>query len=58
MISIVILIIFIIIRLSIGLLGNRRIFKQSSYLHWVKKGIYQIGWGHTELRDLEEMKLE
>lgn len=40
------------------IVGKPEDFKQSSYLHWVKKGIYQIGWGHTELRDLEEMKLE
>lgn len=33
-------------------------FRQSSYQHWLKKGYYQIGWGHTMLKDLEEMTLE
>ena len=33
-------------------------FRQTSYLHWLKKGFYQIGWGHAELKDLQEMNLE
>ena len=41
-----------------GIVGRPEDFKQSSYSRWVKKGLYQIGWGHTKLDNLEEMNLE
>jgi putative transposase len=40
------------------IVGKPEDSKQSSYLNWVRKGIYQIGWGHLELKNLEEMNLE
>jgi putative transposase len=33
-------------------------FSQSSFKFWLKKGIYQIGWGHTFKKDLEKMNFE
>jgi len=41
-----------------GIVERPEDFKQSSYLHWLKKGFYQVGWGHTRLKNLEEMNLE
>lgn len=39
-----------------GLVTKPEDWPYSSYLHWVEKGYYEIGWGHVEpaiLRDLD-----
>jgi len=38
--------------------GKPEDYKNSSYLHWVKKGYYQIGWGHNDIEDMEKMEFE
>jgi putative transposase len=40
-----------------GLVAKPEVWPYSSYLHWVEKGCYEIGWGHVEpeiLRDLDD----
>lgn len=33
-------------------------FSQSSFKFWLKRGFYEVGWGHTFEKELEEMNFE
>jgi putative transposase len=41
-----------------GYVSRPEDWQHSSYLTWVKRGEYGIGWGHTEIEDLREMSFE
>jgi len=41
-----------------GYVAKPEIWRYSSYLKWVERGEYQIGWGHTEIEGLKKLNFE
>jgi len=41
-----------------GYVAKPEAWNHSSYLEWVEKGEYGIGWGHKEIEDLKELNFE
>lgn len=41
-----------------GYVAKPEIWRYSSYLKWVQRGEYQIGWGHMEIESLRKYNFE
>jgi putative transposase len=41
-----------------GYVTKPETWRHSTYLEWVEKGAYEIGWGHKEIEDLEKLNFE
>jgi putative transposase len=41
-----------------GYVTKPETWRHSTYLEWVEKGAYEIGWGHKGIEDLEKLSFE
>ena len=41
-----------------GYVVKPEVWQDSSYLEWVERGEYRIGWGHKEIESLENLNFE